>query len=49
MSAAYLSALEHGRRGTPTWLLLQRIINYMVAQGFAIGRPKRVASGAQNY
>jgi transcriptional regulator with XRE-family HTH domain len=26
VSAAYLSALEHGRRGTPTWLLLQRII-----------------------
>jgi transcriptional regulator with XRE-family HTH domain len=26
VSAAYLSALEHGKRGTPTWLLLQRII-----------------------
>jgi len=26
ISAAYLSALEHGRRGVPTWLLLQRII-----------------------
>jgi transcriptional regulator with XRE-family HTH domain len=26
VSSAYLSALEHGRRGTPTWLLLQRII-----------------------
>ena len=26
VSAAYLSALEHGRRGVPTWLLLQRII-----------------------
>jgi transcriptional regulator with XRE-family HTH domain len=26
VSSAYLSALEHGRRGMPTWLLLQRII-----------------------
>jgi transcriptional regulator with XRE-family HTH domain len=26
VSAAYLSALEHGKRGVPTWLLLQRII-----------------------
>ena len=28
VSAAYLSALEHGRRGTPTWSLVQRIITY---------------------
>ena len=28
VSAAYLSALEHGRRGTPTWSLVQRIISY---------------------
>ncbi len=28
VSAAYLSALEHGRRGTPTWSLVQRIIAY---------------------
>ncbi|RCS22338.1 XRE family transcriptional regulator [Phyllobacterium salinisoli] len=28
VSAAYLSALEHGRRGQPTWDLLQRIITY---------------------
>jgi len=28
VSSAYLSALEHGRRGRPTWLLLQRIITY---------------------
>ena len=27
-SAAYLSALEHGRRGQPTWDKLQRIIQY---------------------
>jgi transcriptional regulator with XRE-family HTH domain len=26
VSAAYLSALEHGKRGRPTWLLIQRII-----------------------
>jgi transcriptional regulator with XRE-family HTH domain len=26
VSPSYLSALENGRRGTPTWLLLQRII-----------------------
>ncbi len=28
VSSAYLSALEHGRRGQPTWILLQRIITY---------------------
>ena len=28
VSSAYLSAHEHGRRGTPTWALLQRIITY---------------------
>src|SRR4051794_21095143 len=28
VSPAYLSALEHGKRGTPTWLLLQRIISH---------------------
>lgn len=28
VSSAYLSALEHGKRGTPTWSLVQRIITY---------------------
>lgn len=28
VSAAYLSALEHGRRGTPAWPLIQKIIGY---------------------
>lgn len=28
VSSAYLSALEHGRRGVPTWSLVQRIITY---------------------
>ncbi len=28
VSSAYLSALEHGHRGTPTWDLMQRIIAY---------------------
>ncbi len=28
VSAAYLSALEHGRRGSPAWYLVQRIISY---------------------
>ncbi len=28
VSSAYLSALEHGHRGTPTWFMLQRIIAY---------------------
>lgn len=28
VSSAYLSALEHGRRGKPTWAMLQRIITY---------------------
>ncbi len=26
VSAAYLSALEHGKRGLPTWYMVQRII-----------------------
>lgn len=28
ISSAYLSSLEHGHRGTPTWFMLQRIITY---------------------
>ena len=28
VSSAYLSALEHGKRGKPTWILLQRIIHF---------------------
>jgi len=28
VTPAYLSALEHGRRGQPTWALLQRIITF---------------------
>ena len=28
VSSAYLSALEHGKRGKPTWFLVQRIIAY---------------------
>lgn len=28
VSSAYLSALEHGHRGKPTWFMLQRIITY---------------------
>lgn len=28
VSSAYLSALEHGRRGKPTWFLLHRMIAY---------------------
>ena len=28
VSPAFLSALEHGRRGTPSWGLLQKIIGY---------------------
>ncbi len=28
ISAAYLSALEHGRRGRPSWSLVQQIIAY---------------------
>ena len=28
VSAAYLSALEHGRRGVPSWTLIQKIIGY---------------------
>ncbi|MEL7429425.1 MAG: helix-turn-helix transcriptional regulator [Pseudomonadota bacterium] len=28
ISPAYLSALEHGHRGVPSWQMLQRIIGY---------------------
>ncbi len=28
VSAAYLSALEHGRRGAPNWAMVQKIIGY---------------------
>ncbi len=28
VSSAYLSALEHGKRGTPTWYMVQRMITY---------------------
>jgi len=28
VSSAYLSALEHGRKGKPTWFLVQRIITH---------------------
>lgn len=28
VSAAYLSALEHGRRGRPSWPMVQKIIGY---------------------
>jgi transcriptional regulator with XRE-family HTH domain len=28
VSSAYLSALEHGKRGRPGWSLIQRIITY---------------------
>ena len=28
VSAAYLSALEHGRRGLPSWAMVQKIIGY---------------------
>lgn len=28
VSAAYLSALEHGHRGVPSWALVQKIIGY---------------------
>ena len=28
VSAAYLSALEHGRRGLPNWVMVQKMIGY---------------------
>ena len=28
VSAAYLSAMEHGRRGAPSWYLLQKMIRF---------------------
>jgi transcriptional regulator with XRE-family HTH domain len=29
VSSAYLSALEHGKRGRPSWTLIQRIITHL--------------------
>lgn len=29
VSSAYLSALEHGKRGRPSWTLLQRVIAHL--------------------
>jgi transcriptional regulator with XRE-family HTH domain len=29
VSSAYLSALEHGKRGRPSWQLIQAIISYL--------------------
>ena len=29
VSPAYLSALEHGHRGKPSWAMLQRIVGYL--------------------
>lgn len=29
VSAAYLSALEHGKRGRPTWFMVQEITRYL--------------------
>lgn len=29
VSPAYLSALEHGNRGRPSWVLLQRMVGYL--------------------
>lgn len=29
VSPAYLSALEHGKRGKPSWAFLQRIVGYL--------------------
>jgi transcriptional regulator with XRE-family HTH domain len=28
VSSAYISALEHGKKGVPTWFLVQRIITF---------------------
>ena len=28
VSSAYLSALEHGRRGVPSWTMIQQLIGY---------------------
>lgn len=28
VSAAYLSALEHGRRGAPNWAFIQKVVGY---------------------
>lgn len=28
VSAAYLSALEHGRRGAPSWAFVQKVVGY---------------------
>ncbi len=43
VSPAYLSALEHGRRGLPTWLLVQRIIAFFNVIWDEAGELERLA------
>ena len=56
VSSAYLSALEHGKRGRPGWHLLQHILDrllrgdreHRVAHSSQRGAQRRVGHGAKD-
>jgi len=47
VSAAYLSALEHGRRGRPTWPTVQKIIGYFNVIWDEADELEHLAAGSQ--
>lgn len=57
VSAAYLSALEHGHRGQPSWQFVQRVITYFniiwdeadALQKLAISSHTRVVVDTEHY
>lgn len=46
VSAAYLSALEHGRRGVPNWAMVQKIIGYFNVIWDEADELERLAAGS---
>jgi transcriptional regulator with XRE-family HTH domain len=46
VSAAYLSALEHGRRGVPSWSMLQKIIGFFNVIWDEAEELQRLAAGS---
>ena len=46
VSAAYLSALEHGHRGAPSWAMTQKIIGYFNLIWDDVEELQRLAAGS---
>lgn len=46
VSAAYLSALEHGHRGAPSWPMIQKIIGYFNVIWDEAEELERLAAGS---